>query len=179
MPSSRSPLRFIDATARLGRNVKVWHFAYIGKNARLGDNVMIGSLSHIDADVTIGANSRIEGCVYVPPLTVIGHSVFVGPGVVFTNDPYPASGRLAGTVVGDRAVIGGGALIRAGLRVGRDSVIGMGAVVTRDVPPGTVVLGLPARRVYSTTAYRLKQAMWRESGSRRADAGRKGFEAGS
>ena len=71
---------YVDKSAKIGKNVKVWHFAYVGKEAEIGDNVMIGSLTHVDYKVKIGDNTRIEGSVYIPPLTVIGKSVFIGPG---------------------------------------------------------------------------------------------------
>jgi UDP-3-O-[3-hydroxymyristoyl] glucosamine N-acyltransferase len=55
---------FISETAKIGKNVKVWHFSYIGNNSEIGDNVSIGSLVHIDYNVKIGDNTRIEGSVY-------------------------------------------------------------------------------------------------------------------
>ena len=82
---------YISTTARIGKNVKIWHFAYVGDDTVIGNNVMIGSLTHVDYKVKIGDNTRIEGSVYIPPLTSIGKNVFIGPGATFTNDPYPMS----------------------------------------------------------------------------------------
>ena len=82
-------IKYVSKTAKIGINVKIWHFAYVGDNTIIGDNVMIGSLSHIDYAVKIGNNSRIEGSVYIPPLTVIGNNVFIAPAATFTNNPYP------------------------------------------------------------------------------------------
>jgi len=144
----------------MGKNVKIWHFTYIGDNTEIGDNVVIGSLAHVDRNVKIGKNSRIEGMVYIPPLTVIGNNVFIGPAAVFTNDPYPPSKRLTGVIVGDDVVIGACSVIRAGVRIGEGSVIAMGAVVTGDVPPHSVVMGHPARVVYSREEYERKKREW-------------------
>jgi UDP-2-acetamido-3-amino-2,3-dideoxy-glucuronate N-acetyltransferase len=155
-----SVTRYVSNTAKIGKNVKIWHFAYVGDETRIGDNVMIGSLTHIDYKVSIGENTRIEGSVYIPPLTIIGKNVFIGPGATFTNDPYPMSPKMAGVVVEEGAIIGGGAVIKAGLMVGRNAVVAMGAVVTRDVPVSTVVVGSPARARYSREEYDRKQNEW-------------------
>ena len=151
---------FISETAKIGKNVKVWHFSYIGNNTEIGDNVSIGSLVHIDYNVKIGDNTRIEGSVYIPPLTTIGKNVFIGPCVAFTNDPYPMSPKMTGVVVEDGAIIGGRAVFKAGVTVGKNSVIAMGAVVTKDVPPNVVVMGHPATIKYSREEYDLKKKKW-------------------
>ncbi|MCP8311083.1 MAG: N-acetyltransferase [Candidatus Methylarchaceae archaeon HK01M] len=150
----------VGKDVELGRNVKLWHFSYIGDGTKIGDNVTIGSLSHIDYKVKIGNNCRIEGNVYISPLTVIGSGVFIGPGVIFTNDPYPPSKRLVGITVEDGSIIGAGSTIKAGVRIGKNSVIAMGALVTDDVPPGTVVMGIPAKPSYSRTEYEKKREDW-------------------
>jgi acetyltransferase-like isoleucine patch superfamily enzyme len=161
MPKRESkPTNFIAKDADLGRNVKVWNFAYIGSQSKIGDDVVIGSLAHIDYKVKIGNNSRIEGSVYIAPLSVIGRNVFVGPAAVLTNDPYPPSKRLIGVTIEDNAVIGARAVIKAGVRVGKNSVVAMGAVVTKDVPDNTVVVGVPARPVYSRAEYDSKRRRW-------------------
>ena len=151
---------WVSESARIGKNVKIWHFAYIGDETKIGDNVMIGSLTHVDYKVSIGENTRIEGSVYVPPLTVIGKNVFIGPGATFTNDPYPMSPKMSGVVVSDGAIVGGGALIRAGVVIGSNAVVAMGSVVTKDVPADMVVMGNPARVRYSRSDYDKKQQAW-------------------
>ncbi|HXW11182.1 MAG TPA: acyltransferase [Nitrososphaeraceae archaeon] len=151
---------FISETAKIGKNVKVWHFSYIGNNSEIGDNVSIGSLVHIDYNVKIGENTRIEGSVYIPPLTTIGKNVFIGPCAAFTNDPYPMSPKMTGVVVEDGAIIGGRAVFKAGVTIGKNSVIAMGAVVTKDVPPNVVVMGHPATIRYSREEYDLKKKKW-------------------
>ena len=161
MESPAKPvINFVSPGAKIGQNVKIWHFAYVGENASIGDNVMIGSLSHVDYGVKIGNNCRIEGSVYIPPLTEIGNDVFIGPGATFTNDPYPMSPRMAGIIVEDGVIIGSRAVIKPGVRIGQNSVVAMAAVVTRDVPPDVVVMGHPARIKYSRAEYDRKKAEW-------------------
>jgi UDP-3-O-[3-hydroxymyristoyl] glucosamine N-acyltransferase len=151
---------YVDKSAKIGKNVKVWHFAYVGKDAEIGDNVMIGSLTHVDYKVKIGDNTRIEGSVYIPPLTVIGKNVFIGPAAAFTNDPYPMSPKMAGVIVEDGAIIVGRSVFKPGIRVGSNSVVAMAAVVTKDVLPDTVVMGHPARPAYSRAEYDRKKKEW-------------------
>ncbi len=97
--STSTITNYISKSAKIGQNVKIWHFAYVGDDTEIGDNVMIGSLSHVDYKVKIGENTRIEGSVYIPPLTIIGKNVFIGPGATFTNDPYPMSPKMSGVIV--------------------------------------------------------------------------------
>ena len=117
---------FISKTAKIGNNVKIWHFTYIGDRVEIGDNVTIGSLTHVDYDVKIGDNTKIEGLVYIPPLSRIGKNVFIGPSAVLTNDPYPPSKKLAGVTIKDEAVIGAKAVIKAGVTIGKGSFVAMG-----------------------------------------------------
>ncbi len=155
-----SVLNYVAPDAKIGKNVRIWHFAYVGSRTVIGDNVKIGSLAHIDYGVTIGNDTMIEGCVYIPPMSRIGERVFIGPAAVLTNDPYPPSKRLQGVTVEDDAIIGARAVIRAGLKIGKGSVVAMGSVVTKDVPEGVVVMGVPARVAYTRREYDLKRSEW-------------------
>jgi acetyltransferase-like isoleucine patch superfamily enzyme len=154
---------FISEKAKIGENVKIWHFSYVGDNTEIGDNVSIGALAHIDYDVKIGENTRIEGQAYIPPLSRIGKNVFIGPAAVLTNDPYPMCNKMIGVTIEDNAIIGARAVIKAGLTVGKNSVVAMGAVVTKNVPENTVVIGSPASIRYSREEYDKKQRKWKES----------------
>ena len=154
---------FISEKAKIGKNVKIWHFAYVGDNTEIGDNVKIGSLTHVDYDVKIGNNTMIEGLVYIPPLSRIGNNVFLGPSVSLTNDPYPPSEKLIGVTIKDNVIIGSRSVIKAGVTIGENSVIAMGAVVTKDVPPNTVVGGIPAKTMFSREEYDKKQLDWKTS----------------
>lgn len=161
------PLNFVSPEAKIGKNVRIWNFAYVGAGSVLGDNVKIGSLAHVDYDVRIGSGTKIEGLAYIPPLSRIGRNVFIGPAAVLTNDPYPPSTKMVGVTIKDGAVIGARAVIRAGVTVGRRSVVAMGAVVTKDVPDGMVVMGVPAKVAYSRKEFDVRMKEW-ESGRRAA-----------
>ncbi len=154
---------FVSEKAKIGKNVRIWHFAYVGDNTEIGDNVKIGSLAHVDYNVKIGENTMIEGMVYIPPLSRIGKNVFIGPAAALTNDPYPASKKMIGVTIEDGAIIGSRAVIKAGVTVGKNSVVAMGAVVTKDVPPDTVVVGIPAKIKYSREEYDKKKKKWESS----------------
>jgi acetyltransferase-like isoleucine patch superfamily enzyme len=154
---------FVSEKAKIGKNVRIWHFAYVGDNTEIGDNVKIGSLAHVDYNVKIGENTMIEGMVYIPPLSRIGKNVFIGPAAALTNDPYPASKKMIGITIEDGAIIGSRAVIKAGVTVGKNSVVAMGAVVTKDVPPDTVVVGIPAKIKYSREEYDKKKKKWESS----------------
>ena len=155
-------IKYVSKTANLGKNVKIWHFAYVGDNTIIGDNLMIGSLAHIDYAVKIGNNTRIEGSVYIPPLTVIGNNVFIAPGATFTNDPYPMSPKMIGVTVEDGAIIAARAVIKPGVTIGKNAVVGMGAVVTKDVPSEKVVIGNPAKVKYTREEYNKKKSEWEQ-----------------
>lgn len=153
-------IQYIGENVKLGENVRKWHFTYIGNDSVIGDNTKIGSLVHIDYNVKIGRDCKIEGMVYIPPLTRIGDRVFVGPGVIFTNDPYPMSDKMIGVTVEDDAIICAGSVIRPGITIGARSVIGMGAIVTKDVAAESVVYGNPAHEKYTRDIYLKKKADW-------------------
>ena len=150
----------ISSKAKLGKNVRVWNYAYVGADTEIGDNTKIGSLAHVDYNVVIGKNCKIEGLAYIAPLSRIGNNVFIGPSAVLTNDPYPLSDKMIGVKVEDGAMICAGSVIKAGVTVGKDSVVGMGAVVTKDVPRSTVVVGVPAHEVYTREEYEKKRLSW-------------------
>jgi acetyltransferase-like isoleucine patch superfamily enzyme len=109
--------------------------------------VSVGTACVIEGRTTIGNDVSLQSLVYVPTNTTIGDRVFIGPGTVLTNDRYPPSPSavLEGPVIMEGAAIGANVTILPGVRVGGDSLVAAGAVVTRDVPPRKLAIGSPAR----------------------------------
>ncbi|WP_243669169.1 hypothetical protein [Vulcanisaeta sp. JCM 16161] len=101
--------------------------------------------------------------VYIPRGTVIEDNVFLGPNVVITNDKYPPSKRLDGVKIRRNAVIGANATLIAGIEIGENAVVAAGSVVTKDVPPGVVVAGVPAKPIYSVDVFIRKRVEYEKS----------------
>lgn len=140
----------IDDDCTLGQGVMIYFPSLVNLyGCRLGDGVTVGPFVEIQRGVTVGAGSKIESHSFLCTGVSIGERVFVGHGVMTTNDLYPFVAGLhqqMETVIEDDASIGSGATLLP-VRIGRGAIVGAGAVVTRDVPPGVVVVGCPARVV--------------------------------
>lgn len=142
-----------------GSSLETGHNVLIREDTRMGDGVRVGSSTIIDGGVSIGHRVVIQSGAYLPPMTVIEDDVFVAPRVVVTNDLYPPSRKLIGVRIRRGAVIGANATLIAGITVGEEAFVAAGALVTRDVPSKTVVMGVPARSKTSIRAFlRKKQA---------------------
>jgi acetyltransferase-like isoleucine patch superfamily enzyme len=141
---------------------KIWNpeTSYIADDVIIGKDSMIASMVHIDRDVIIGKNVRIQGMVYIPPKTRIGNNVFIAPQVGFSNDKYPPSEILQGVTVEDDVIIGFGANILGGVTLGSKSMIGMGSVVTKDIPKEQVWFGNPARFIMTIDDYWKKKKQY-------------------
>ena len=115
---------------------------------KIGCNCKIDSFVYIEEGVVIGDNCKIRPFVFIPTGVTIADNIFVGPGVVFTNDKYPKIGcdwKLRRINVKSGASIGAAAVILPGVTIGKNSLVGAGAVVSKDVSDGQVVYGNPAR----------------------------------
>ena len=116
---------------------------------RLGDGTRVGPFVEIQKGVCIGRRCKISSHSFLCEGVTLDDDVFIGHGVMFVNDRYPRAAiddfNLETTHVGAGAPIGSGAVILCGVAVGAGAMIGAGAVVTRDVPPGVTVAGVPAR----------------------------------
>jgi acetyltransferase-like isoleucine patch superfamily enzyme len=127
------------------------HHAVIRAQVRMGDYCCIFNHTTVEGIVRMGRGVRIMAHVYIPTRTWFGDCVFVGPGAVFLNDKmaarYGAFGeqRVRGAFVEDHVSIGGGAVVLPDVRIGEGSFVAAGALVTKDVPPRTLVRGVPGR----------------------------------
>lgn len=158
-PVNDAACRFLDDVV-LGENVVVAPFTNL-YGCEIGDDTRIGPFVEIQRGARIGARCKVQSHTFVCEGVTVEDEVFVGHGVMFVNDKYPRATTPAGalqtaddwqlleTVVERGASLGSGAVVLGGVRVGAGAIVGAGAVVTRNVLPGTVVAGSPARALSS------------------------------
>lgn len=143
----------IYTAVTIGDRFQSGHGCVIREENVIGDDVNLWSHSCVDYGCRIGHRVRLHNNVYIAQFTVIEDDVFVGPGVTVANDKYPPDDRhLVGPTIRRFAKIGAGAVLLPGVEIGDNALVGAGAVVTRNVPPGRVVVGNPARVAGETDA---------------------------
>jgi acetyltransferase-like isoleucine patch superfamily enzyme len=141
----------VYAGARIGARAIVGDQAQVREHVVVGSDTVIGRGTGVDNDAVIGNDVRIQSNCYIAAKTVIEDQVFVAPGVVTTNDD--AMGRhapdepLRGVTLRRACRVGAGAVLVPGIEIGEEAFIAAGAVVTADVPPRAVMMGVPARHV--------------------------------
>lgn len=130
-----------------GNDFQTGHNTVIREHTIFGDHIVVGTNTVIEGHVTIGDFVKIESNCFIPTHTTIGSRVFIGPGVVLTNDRYPQKMRNQykpeGAILEDGVTLGGGVVVVPGVRIGKGSFVAAGAVVTRDIPSMSFVKGVP------------------------------------
>lgn len=141
---------------KFGKNVTIYQPVNLYK-CEIGDNTRIGTFAEIQKNAKVGKNCKISSHTFICEGVTIGNGCFIGHGVLFINDKYPRAvnpdgelqsdkdWNLLETNVEDNVSIGSGAIIQGGINIGKGSMIGAGAVVTKDVAKNSTVIGVPAR----------------------------------
>ena len=153
------PTAVVSDRAQIGDGTKIWMNVQIRENVRVGQNCIIGRNAYIDDGVTLGDNCKVQNNALLYRGVTLEDGVFIGPGVILTNDKVPravtADGalktlddwHLGHILIRRGASVGAGAVLLTDLRVGAWAIIAAGAVVTRNVPDHALVVGTPARVV--------------------------------
>jgi acetyltransferase-like isoleucine patch superfamily enzyme len=149
----------VSQAAEIGSRTYIWNHAQVREGARIGSRCILGKDVYIDFGVQIGNHVKIQNGAFVYHGTTLEDGVFVGPGVIFTNDKNPRSINSDGTVKTDSdwevgpiqvsygASIGAGAIILPNVTIGRFAMVGAGAIVVRNVPDYAIMAGNPARQI--------------------------------
>ena len=146
----------ISDDVKLGKDVKIYNFVNL-YGCEIGDNTKIGTFVEIQKGAKIGKNCKISSHTFICEGVTIEDNCFIGHNVTFINDAYPRSTTDSGslqteadwvcvpTLVKKGVSIGSSSTLLCGITIGENAIIGAGAVVTKDVPPNTIVVGVPAR----------------------------------
>ncbi|QDT34590.1 acyltransferase [Thalassoglobus polymorphus] len=157
-PGDFAPLRIGDdavirsgsilyASTVIGNRFQCGHQVLIRAEVTIGDRCVVHHKCTLEGRLRIGDGVKLMAHVYLPSTTTIGDMVFIGPGTSFMNDKYPMrrAAPVEGPTIEDHVSIGGGVTVCPGVTIGRNSVIGAGSVVNKDVPPDRLAYGVPAR----------------------------------
>ena len=148
----------ITADVKLGENVRIYAFVNL-YGCEIGDESRVGAFVEIQKGAHIGKRVKVSSHSFICEGVTVEDDVFIGHGVMFINDKYPRASTLDGkpqseadwgvvpTLIKNGASIGSNATILCGVTVGEGAIVGAGCVVTKDVPPKTIVAGVPAKVV--------------------------------
>ena len=151
-----NPHLCIAPDVKLGRDVKLSKFINL-YGCEVGDETKIGAFVEIQKNATVGKRCKISSHTFICEGVTIEDNVFIGHGVMFINDSYPrataadgslqteADWKVERTVIKKGSSLGSGATILSGITIGENAIVGAGSVVTKDVPPNSIVAGNPAR----------------------------------
>jgi acetyltransferase-like isoleucine patch superfamily enzyme len=138
----------------VGEDAVIADQAHVRERSAIGAESVVGRAVGVENDVVVGARVRVQAGAYLTAHCTVEDDVFVAPNVTTTNDQTigrrPPGTSLRGAVIRRAARIGAGSLLLPGIEIGEEAVVGAGAVVTRDVAPSTLVMGVPARPVRET-----------------------------
>jgi acetyltransferase-like isoleucine patch superfamily enzyme len=140
----------VFAGSQIGARVILGDQSCVRERVQIGDDVVLGRGSYIENDTTVGALTKIQAEAYITAYSTLEDNVFIAPCVVTTNDNYMGRtekrlSEMRGPTIRRGARVGGGAILCPGIEIGEEAFVGAGAVVTKDVPPRTLVVGNPAR----------------------------------
>jgi UDP-2-acetamido-3-amino-2,3-dideoxy-glucuronate N-acetyltransferase len=142
----------VDDGAQIGAGTRIWHWVHICGGARIGESCSFGQNVFVGNDVHIGNNCKVQNNVSIYDAVTLEDDVFCGPSMVFTNVHNPRSNVIRKdeyrrTLVRRGVTIGANATIVCGVTLGEYAFIGAGAVITRDVKPYALMVGVPARQI--------------------------------
>lgn len=145
------PSAIIDKGAQIGSGTSIWHWTHISEGAKVGNNCNIGQNVYVSNRAVIGSNVKIQNNVSIYDEVILEDYVFCGPSVVFTNVKNPRShisrkNKYLETYVSRGVTIGANATIVCGIKIGKYAFIAAGAVVTKNVKPYALMLGVPAKQ---------------------------------
>jgi len=139
----------ISPKAKIGKNNFIWNNAQIRENAKIGNNCNISKDVYIDKNVKIGNNCKIQNACQIYDGVEIRDNVFIGPGVIFTNDYFPRANnkkwKICKTIVDSGASIGANSTILCNIRIGKSSMIAAGSVLTKNAKSNCLYAGNPAK----------------------------------
>ncbi|HTT08215.1 MAG TPA: acyltransferase [Gammaproteobacteria bacterium] len=146
------PTAIVDEGAQIGQGTAIWHWVHVCGGARIGRDCMLGQGVFVGNHVVIGNNVRIQNSVSVYDNVTLEDDVFCGPSMVFTNVYNPRSfvsrkDEFRDTLVKRGATLGANCTVVCGVTIGEYAFIGAGAVVNRDVPDYSLVVGVPAKQI--------------------------------
>ncbi|MDI6805941.1 MAG: DapH/DapD/GlmU-related protein [Candidatus Bathyarchaeia archaeon] len=153
----------IGKNVQFGEGVVIWNYVVIGDNTKIGDGTRIGSFCDIGRDVVIGKNCIVQAHVTISNECQLGDNVFIGPNSSLLNDKFPHSRCLTPSIIKSNVVIGGCVTILPNVTVYENSIIAAGSVVTKDVPPMTLVKGVPAKPMMTRQEYENKRKAFIEA----------------
>ena len=153
------PTADVAQSALIAASASIWHYAQVREESSLGENVIVGRGAYIGTGVQVGANCKIQNYALLYEPAHLEAGVFIGPGVILTNDEYPrainpdgsqksgSDWQATGVVIREGASIGAGSICIAPVEIGAWALVAAGSTVTKNVPAFALVAGVPAKRI--------------------------------